>query len=322
MIIYAYNNKSASVAALKKALDCRIIRAGSMSKFVGNPNKLILNWGNSTPHSEVDKCRVLNPPKHVDAATNKLKFFSSIKNSEVSIPPFTSDISEARQWLDEGSTIVVREKLTGHSAEGIVILDNTVDWEEYNHKLCKMYVKYIPKKSEYRVHVFQGNVIDIQKKAVRSGSRPHSYQIQNLANGFIYIREGFETPNCVKQQAIKSVKKTSLDFGAVDVIYNAHRDSAYVLEINTAPGLEGSSVNNYGRAISSYFNLPYEDVEIQVVEVDALDVVEAPAALKKKRIFRFTHDEARAALGVVVGNTDNMRVIDMELPREPEDDIV
>jgi D-alanine-D-alanine ligase-like ATP-grasp enzyme len=40
-----------------------------------------------------------------------------------------------------------------------------------------------------------------------------------------------------------------LDFGAVDVIYNRAQDKAYVLEVNTAPGLEGSTLDNYVEAI-------------------------------------------------------------------------
>ena len=41
------------------------------------------------------------------------------------------------------------------------------------------------------------------------------------------------------------LKELGLDFGAVDVIWNEHESKAYVLEINTAPGLEGSTVEDY-----------------------------------------------------------------------------
>jgi D-alanine-D-alanine ligase-like ATP-grasp enzyme len=39
-----------------------------------------------------------------------------------------------------------------------------------------------------------------------------------------------------------------LDFGAADVLFNARRNQAYVLEVNTAPGLEGQTVNDYAEA--------------------------------------------------------------------------
>jgi D-alanine-D-alanine ligase-like ATP-grasp enzyme len=39
-----------------------------------------------------------------------------------------------------------------------------------------------------------------------------------------------------------------LDFGAIDIIYNESRDQAYVLEVNTAPGLTGQTIQSYADA--------------------------------------------------------------------------
>ena len=44
--------------------------------------------------------------------------------------------------------------------------------------------------------------------------------------------------------ALACLAKTGLDFGAVDVIYTKD-ERVYVLEINTAPGLEGQTVLDY-----------------------------------------------------------------------------
>jgi glutathione synthase/RimK-type ligase-like ATP-grasp enzyme len=40
---------------------------------------------------------------------------------------------------------------------------------------------------------------------------------------------------------------SGLDFGAVDVIWNERQQRAYVLEINSAPGLEGTTIDDYVR---------------------------------------------------------------------------
>ena len=40
----------------------------------------------------------------------------------------------------------------------------------------------------------------------------------------------------ISEQAIKAVETLGLDFGAVDLIL--HNDTPYVLEVNTAPGLQ------------------------------------------------------------------------------------
>jgi len=41
------------------------------------------------------------------------------------------------------------------------------------------------------------------------------------------------------------MKTCDLDFGAVDVVFNSKEKLAYVLEINTAPGLTGSTLDGY-----------------------------------------------------------------------------
>ena len=40
-----------------------------------------------------------------------------------------------------------------------------------------------------------------------------------------------------------------LKFGAVDLIWNELENKSYVLEINTAPGLTGATLEKYAQAI-------------------------------------------------------------------------
>ena len=59
-----------------------------------------------------------------------------------------------------------------------------------------------------------------------------------------------DSPQQVLDQAKLAVKATGLDFGAVDIIWNNLQEKAYVLEINTAPGLEGQSVETYKKFLN------------------------------------------------------------------------
>jgi D-alanine-D-alanine ligase-like ATP-grasp enzyme len=43
-----------------------------------------------------------------------------------------------------------------------------------------------------------------------------------------------------------------LDFGAVDVIWNEKEDKYYVLEVNTACGLEGTTLDKYVEQFRRY----------------------------------------------------------------------
>ncbi|MNY63636.1 hypothetical protein D3C86_2006230 [compost metagenome] len=45
-----------------------------------------------------------------------------------------------------------------------------------------------------------------------------------------------------------AVNAIGLTFGAVDVIWNEYRHQAYVLEVNTAPGLTGTTLEKYAEA--------------------------------------------------------------------------
>jgi D-alanine-D-alanine ligase-like ATP-grasp enzyme len=53
----------------------------------------------------------------------------------------------------------------------------------------------------------------------------------------------------LKDIAIGSVNILGLNFGAVDVIYNEKENKYYVLEVNTAPGLSGTTLEKYVDAI-------------------------------------------------------------------------
>jgi carbamoylphosphate synthase large subunit len=250
MIIYPYKKGSKSVAALKEVFKIKAINIDENSKFKGSQNKIVLNWGNSNMNEEVNKCVVLNNPECVKIATNKDTFFEVVKG-KVTIPEFTKDKDTVVSWLKDGYKVVVRETLKGHSGHGIVVISSEEEWEEYNPYKAKLYVKYVPKKEEYRIHILLGKVIDVQRKA-RSKNTPDQFvnwQIRNHQNGFIYAREGVEAPDIVIEEAMKAIGVTGLDFGAVDVIYNVKHKKAYVLEINTAPGLEGTSVTKYFEAI-------------------------------------------------------------------------
>jgi hypothetical protein len=144
----------------------------------------------------------------------------------------------------EGAPVVCRTVLNGNSGEGIVIansVDELVD--------APLYVRYVPKKQEYRVHVLNGEVVDVQRKARRKDvpDEEVNWMVRNHDNGFIFARgeDMGEVPEDVTVQALRAVKVCGLDFGAVDVIYNDGQAKAYVLEVNTAPGLSGATLEGY-----------------------------------------------------------------------------
>lgn len=251
LFIYSYSPVSEGARNLKEALRIRKIR-NERSTFQGGVRHTVINWGSTRVPAEVQKCRILNPPASVLDSANKLHFFRKISAANRDLlPPWTEDASEAMEWSAKGSSVCARKILNGHSAAGLVILDRTSPkWEQ-----APLYTKYIKKEEEYRVHIVDGEVIDLQRKVLSKekgeSGETINWKIRNHDNGFIYQRQGINPPDEVRRVAIAAMRASGLDFGAVDVIYNKS-GRAYVLEINTAPGLTGTTVENYANAFRRY----------------------------------------------------------------------
>lgn len=250
MFVWSYNNHSRSLTQLREnGLPFKKIKKNN-SRFKGT-GKFIINWGNSNYTDEIDKADiVLNEPDDVKNVVNKKTFFEMMQESGVTCPHFTTNVDDAYQMLREGSVVVGREKLTGHSGDGIVIFENEDQWDDHNHNDIKLYVRYIPKKHEYRVHLFNRGLhldeYDVQRKAARHDFENPNWRVRNHKNGFVFVRnDAHKVPDIVIAEAHLALAVSNLDFGAVDVVYNEKRNRAYVLEINTAPGLEGTTADFY-----------------------------------------------------------------------------
>lgn len=245
--IYPYKPGSNSARDLARELGVKRI-AHKNSRFRGNQDKLVVNWGARALPPEVAKCNLLNTPDAVTRASDKLEFF---RNAECRKPKWWTAWADASIFCNaEGITVVVRHILNGHSGAGIEL----VGPEEHMPEDAPLYVEYVPKKHEYRVHVFNGEVLDVQRKARRRdvADEDVNWKVRNNVNGFIFARNGDalgDVPADVLKQATDAVTSLGLDFGAADVIFNERSSLAFVLEVNTAPGLVGTTLTNYAAAI-------------------------------------------------------------------------
>ena len=251
LLVYSFNPYSEGALALKEALLIKRIKS-EKSKFKGHPRKTVINWGSSDLSDEINKCNVLNYSDCVSEAVNKLLFFRKMAPYDLT-PAFTEDFQTATEWCAKGDFVVARTILTGHSGRGIVIMHRDKPNEFVK---APLYTKYIKKMEEYRIHIAFNEVIDMQKKVLSKekaeGKEEINWKIRNLENGFIFQRENINPPECVKEVALKALLISELAFGAVDVVYNQKEDRAYVLEINTAPGLQGTTIENYANAFRRF----------------------------------------------------------------------
>lgn len=233
--LFPYKIGSNSCNALKKSLPAIIIKLKN-SKYKGKKESLVINWGHHTPPDYV------NLNKTTALARNKLETFKALQTANLPTPDWTTDIEVAKSWLPD--EVFARMTLTGQGGVGIV--NFTGDQE------APLYTKYVKKKHEYRIHVFKDEVIDIQQKKRKHGVIANA-KIRNKANGWIFARENINYPSDkALDYAKQAIKALNLDFGAVDMIYNQHQDAYYILEVNTAPGLENTTLDKYTKAFQNY----------------------------------------------------------------------
>ena len=225
------------------------------SRYRGIPNHLIVNWGrNEYPSGWNRAATVLNRPTACLLATDKILTFKRLKEAGMShnIPRFTEDIEDAKEFFRTGAEkVYVRRLSRGSQGRGILVAQREADLEP-----APLYTEGIEVDREVRVHVWSGQVLDYaQKKRLSSDSRQErgivgepSEEIRNLSHGWIFARTGVEIPESCKVCAVDAVSALGLDFGAVDIVITP-QGVPKVLEINTAPGLEGTTLERYKDAI-------------------------------------------------------------------------
>lgn len=178
--------------------------------------------------------------------TDKLTQLKSFNSNEVDCPEHTTDINIARAWIGDGSNVMCRRLLRASEGRGIVVAE-TVD----QLVPAPLYTKYVPKKEEYRVHVFDGEVISVQQKKKRKGfENERNTKIRNLANGYVFCRDGINRPPGMCDLAVKATSALGYRIGAVDIAYNIKKDRLVVLEVNATPGMSGTTLEDYANVIS------------------------------------------------------------------------
>lgn len=244
--IFPYKLGSLSAKRLARAL--RVRQVGHY--YDAKRSDVIVNWGNSTPPHFRWIEQDLNKPHAIALASNKLNTFLKFRNTGfIHVPDWTTNPNEAQQLLNKGTRVYCRKLLSSHSGNGIVICNN-------GDKLAiaPLYTFHSKHKDEYRVHIFKGKILDVQKKKRKLGFNGTSSGIRSHSNGWIYARVDVAIPNMLCPIAIQAVELLGLDFGAVDIGHRLIDNKFFVFEVNTAPGLEGTTLDKYAKAIYNYYS--------------------------------------------------------------------
>lgn len=203
--------------------------------------RTIVNWG---CHSltKRDNQRVFNLPEAVSVSSDKRLSFHYLLDGGVRIPRFVLNNPQSLRTTRD-SIVLARTLPNASQGRGIEVVRRNDPFPP-----APLYVEYIKKLREYRVHVAFGRAILVVEKRKRIGAEPegNAALIRNHGDDWVFCEHDL---NCdsdgtrpqLEETAVAAITAIGLHFGAVDIIKARDSGEYYVLETNSKPGVESTA---------------------------------------------------------------------------------
>jgi hypothetical protein len=239
----------------------------------------VIRWGYSGIIPGVfDEGDILQPLHSMQMAQNKYETLCVLDGESIPVPPFypREHVDEARHRGAITNQIFFLRKFHHTRGEDIRIVNGLDHWSRMKWNYA---VEYVPTHKEYRVHVFDGKVLFVQKKvfdpelfnricdersisnADRDILEETREMVRNYSHGYKFISVNNHqraVPPSVIKNSLEAIEALGLDFGAVDISSLDERDrngkrKSIVWEVNTAPAIDTErGLEAYARAIINH----------------------------------------------------------------------
>jgi glutathione synthase/RimK-type ligase-like ATP-grasp enzyme len=209
--------------ALAELCGCRTTR-----KYIPRRRHFIINYGRDYENAHLNG----------NVIFDKLQVYQMLQEAGIPQPRI---FYKGDTIPNDAFPLLARRKYHSQGRD-IIYIHNREDLE--NNLEDFMYdflIEYINKTSEYRVHILGDNAFVSVKFG---GIDP---LVRSYNNGWRQIEYNRDWHDELIMLATKAIDVMQYDFGAVDIIRKGNK--LYVLEINTAPGLEPRKLQLY----SEYF---------------------------------------------------------------------
>lgn len=248
----AYSNRSCVTGKeLREKLDA--IRKTTNKKAKCD---LFIRWGNTEEFPNLRHKKELNTLSAVLKTTNKLVMLQTLLEAGVATLEFSNDPAVIDEYKDNEGNVYIRNKA------GVVRYGN--DYDASRDLYFSRPIRF--KRREYRVHVFNGKVLGAYEKVplvsstaenqspTAAENRPKLFKSDTCK----FVRCDLELEGCrvnaaAQQLCIDGVNALGLLFGGVDLVRNKHGEFT-IVEVNSAPGLNGLNVDRWVQAITEYYN--------------------------------------------------------------------
>ena len=252
--------------------------------------KVVIGWGTKVKAAiDLPKgTKVLNHPSHILRNRNKLTALTYMRNADKGIP--VADFYQAQEVNDHLNQLPLVGRRNYHQGgKGFWLCLTRDHVRRALNEGAQYFQKYIPIKDEFRLHIFGKECIYATKKVERDNMKEAFIEQQkekalNAAErkgvkvdedtmAFLLDRISKEqqehpdhivksntrgwkfskvkTPKkALVEAAVKALNALDLDFGAVDCCLD-EEGNPWIIEINTGPGLKGSSLKAWTAAFKS-----------------------------------------------------------------------
>lgn len=227
-----------------------------------NKYKFIICWGTSELKEKINlkNFKFINNYYVIQNNRNKFKSLEIMDKKGVMIPRFYKiDVVLEKIRKKEISFPLIARKNRHQGGSGLIMCLCASDIKRAIKNKYDYFVEYIPNDVELRVHIFGEKVIRISKKERNyDGER----WIKNRERGWYFKDISIDTvkewDKTIIQECKNAVQSMHMQFGAVDVIYSDF-NIPYVIEINSAPALNGKGLEIYSNEIKEYFNKNFKE---------------------------------------------------------------
>lgn len=249
----AYSNRSCVTGKeLREALDAVRKKTNKKAKC-----DLFIRWGNTEQFNSLKYKKELNSLEAVLRTSNKLTMLETMLAAGVATLQFSTDLSVIESFKDREGNVYIRNK------QGVVRYGN--DYDAARDLYFSRPIRF--KRREYRVHVFNGKVLGAYEKVPLSLAEGQPRNAETLPKLFksdtcrfvrcdLEVDENGLNPRvnaAAQQMCIDAVNSLGLTFGGIDLVRNKHSEFT-VVEVNSAPGLNGLNVERWVQAIKEYYD--------------------------------------------------------------------
>lgn len=224
--------KSQTANQIGEALNLPVVM--DLEELGYNNPEQIIRWGSRKYFDG----KQVNTARAIEQASNKILCRKLLQEAGLPVPKLT-----------ETEFPVIGRPYKHHSGHGFYVCHNQLEVWRAKEKGAQYFSKYYPKKNEYRVHVAGGKCILV---SVKEGDK--TKMIWNKRkNGFTFRHmrrnEWLDNSHLINivRASKKAIKVLGLNFGAVDILADAHEGlpSFVICEVNTAPALSPLALTKY-----------------------------------------------------------------------------